>query len=198
MVLARALRSGKHWQRRLAFSMVSLLAAGLVVRAMIPAGQAPAALVTVGHIGMFPVGSVTHVELPTTFYDPMRRYDEQPAPLAIDQGSPAHLVMYLRTTLTRILPIPIGRVAPVPIFLVHDPKVGLLALYNRDPFRGCRAVWMGITRRFVDPCHGSEYTQTGKHLRGPAPRDLDRFTIVVTANGDVLVDVSSYQLGSSE
>jgi cytochrome b6-f complex iron-sulfur subunit len=76
--------------------------------------------------------------------------------------------------------------------LVHDPKAGFLALYNRDPFRGCRIAWMSITRRFVDPCHGSEYTQVGEHLRGPAPRDLDRFAVIVTAGGDVVVDVSAY------
>ena len=197
MDLALAIGPGRR-RRRLVFVVEALLIAGLSACAIVWADQGLGTPVTVGHTGMFPVGSVTPLDLATTFYDPMRRYAAEPPPLSISQAAPADIAAYGRAIAAHRLPLAIGRVAPVPIFLVHDPKAGFLAIYNRDPFRGCRIVWMGITRRFVDPCHGSEYTQVGEHLRGPAPRDLDRFTVVLMTDGSVVIDMSRPYAGSPD
>ena len=41
------------------------------------------------------------------------------------------------------------------------------------PHLGCRYSWVDAQSKFICPCHGSEYTNLGEHLAGPAPRGLD-------------------------
>jgi Rieske Fe-S protein len=41
------------------------------------------------------------------------------------------------------------------------------------PHLGCRYSWVDGQSKFICPCHGSEYTNLGEHLAGPAPRGLD-------------------------
>ena len=127
--------------------------------------------VNLGPAVQFPPGSVTALELPAAFNDPMYRLDGQHPP------------------------VPIGRVAPIPIFLVHDRANGFFALYNRDTHSGCRLSWFEALQVFADPCHGARYTRTGEYRGGPAPRGLDRFAVELTAAGDVIVDISAYQQG---
>ncbi len=84
-------------------------------------------------------------------------------------------------------------VSPVRIFLVHDPELGFLALYNRDPFRGCYVQWRLTEGLFIDPCLGSHYDRRGKHRRGPSWRGLDRFATTVKRVADetyVMVNLS--------
>ncbi len=37
---------------------------------------------------------------------------------------------------------------------------------------GCVVPWNGSENKFMCPCHGSQYDNTGKVVRGPAPRSL--------------------------
>ena len=83
----------------------------------------------------------------------------------------------------------------IPIFLVNDPAAGFLALHQRDPGSSCQVEWNEATQRFEDPCSGSKYARSGDYLEGPALRGLDRFAVVVTDAGEVLVDVSAFQVG---
>lgn len=92
-------------------------------------------------------------------------------------------------------PMMVDERSPVPIFLVHDPTEGFLALYNRDPYLGCHVTWVEASQRFMDPCHGGRYTLTGEYLEGPAPHGLDRFEIIVTSDEEVVVDVSQFLTG---
>jgi len=78
----------------------------------------------------------------------------------------------------------------VPIFLVNDPVAGFLALHRRDTRSNCLVQWEADSQRFEDPCQGSTYARSGEYLAGPAPRGLDRYTVVVTESGEVQVDVS--------
>jgi menaquinol-cytochrome c reductase iron-sulfur subunit len=41
------------------------------------------------------------------------------------------------------------------------------------PHLGCRYSWVDAQNRFICPCHGSEFTNIGQHIAGPAPRGLD-------------------------
>ena len=37
---------------------------------------------------------------------------------------------------------------------------------------GCVVPWQASENKFICPCHGSQYDNTGKVVRGPAPRSL--------------------------
>lgn len=41
------------------------------------------------------------------------------------------------------------------------------------PHLGCRYEWNAGQKRFICPCHGSQFTGQGEHVAGPAPRGLD-------------------------
>jgi menaquinol-cytochrome c reductase iron-sulfur subunit len=58
------------------------------------------------------------------------------------------------------LPYPIGYMG----FTIFSPIC---------PHLGCRYSWVDGQSKFICPCHGSEYTNLGEHLAGPAPRGLD-------------------------
>ena len=57
---------------------------------------------------------------------------------------------------------------------------GLVALYKVCVHLGCLYAWVDSTVRFECPCHGSKYQEDGTYIEGPAPRDLDRFRVVIT------------------
>ena len=57
---------------------------------------------------------------------------------------------------------------------------GLMALYKVCVHLGCLYAWVDSTVRFECPCHGSKYQADGTYIEGPAPRDLDRFRVVIT------------------
>lgn len=56
---------------------------------------------------------------------------------------------------------------------------GLMALYQRCVHLGCRVPWCATSQGFECPCHGSKYDSIGEYFGGPAPRNLDRFTVEV-------------------
>jgi cytochrome b6-f complex iron-sulfur subunit len=65
---------------------------------------------------------------------------------------------------------------------------GLVALYKVCVHLGCLYAWVDSTIRFECPCHGSKYQEDGTYVEGPAPRDLDRFRVVITDGQGTLVD----------
>ncbi len=64
---------------------------------------------------------------------------------------------------------------------------GLMALYKVCVHLGCLYAWVDSTVRFECPCHGSKYQEDGTYIEGPAPRDLDRFRVVITDGKGTLV-----------
>jgi len=61
---------------------------------------------------------------------------------------------------------------------------GVLALSATCTHLGCLFKWSDVNNRFECPCHGSKFQATGKYIEGPAPRNLDRFSVqVVGASG---------------
>jgi cytochrome b6-f complex iron-sulfur subunit len=64
---------------------------------------------------------------------------------------------------------------------------GVMALYQRCVHLGCRVPWCQPSQGFECPCHGSKYNGVGEYFAGPAPRNLDRFVVEVSAAGDLIV-----------
>jgi cytochrome b6-f complex iron-sulfur subunit len=64
---------------------------------------------------------------------------------------------------------------------------GVVALYKVCTHLGCLYNWNNQETKFICPCHGSEFQPNGQYIRGPAPRNLDRFVIQLeTPDGQVL------------
>ncbi|MEE4166261.1 MAG: Rieske (2Fe-2S) protein, partial [Desulfocapsaceae bacterium] len=71
-------------------------------------------------------------------------------------------------------------------WLVHDEH-GITALHSSCTHLDCRFNWDQQSRRFVCPCHGSEFGRDGLVLRGPATRSLDRFPVsIITETGSLV------------
>ena len=142
------------------------------------AGRESTTKVKIGEIDDFPPGSVTQIDLPTAFNDPDPPASGSETPGVVTQ-------------------VQVRLISPVPIFLVNDPSEGLIALYARDPHLGCGVTWIETEQRFLNPCHGEQYSQTGDWLEGPSTRNLDHFSVTVNQAGEIWVDVSTFQFGSA-
>jgi cytochrome b6-f complex iron-sulfur subunit len=58
---------------------------------------------------------------------------------------------------------------------------------------GCTPIWLSSENKFKCPCHGSGFRglpNAGINFEGPAPRPLERFKIVLSEDGQLLVDKS--------
>ena len=53
---------------------------------------------------------------------------------------------------------------------------------------GCTPNWLGPSKKFKCPCHGSGFKMTGINFEGPAPRPLERYRIVLADNGEIIID----------
>lgn len=65
------------------------------------------------------------------------------------------------------------------VYLHRNPEGTYTAVLTRCTHRGCQVEPTGD--RLACPCHGSQYTQTGEVLRGPAERALQRFEVTEDA-----------------
>jgi cytochrome b6-f complex iron-sulfur subunit len=77
--------------------------------------------------------------------------------------------------------------------------VNVRALYQRCPHLGCKPNPCLKNFWFECPCHGSRYDRLGiKALGaqyGPAPRSMDRFSVIVDGSGALSVDTLKITLG---
>ncbi|GAC1307908.1 MAG: hypothetical protein NVSMB21_12520 [Vulcanimicrobiaceae bacterium] len=65
------------------------------------------------------------------------------------------------------------------------------------PHLGCRYQWDGAQKRFICPCHGSQFGVQGEHLAGPAPRGLDPLPFR-DKNGQAEVTWIQYKSGQAD
>ena len=65
---------------------------------------------------------------------------------------------------------------------------GVMALWQRCVHLGCRVPVCDSSQGFECPCHGSKYNFHGEYQAGPAPRNLDRFSLAVSDSGKLLID----------
>jgi cytochrome b6-f complex iron-sulfur subunit len=67
---------------------------------------------------------------------------------------------------------------------------GFYALIAVCTHLGCSPNWLAAENKFKCPCHGSGFYRTGVNFEGPAPRPLERARIVLSDDGQILVDKS--------
>jgi cytochrome b6-f complex iron-sulfur subunit len=73
----------------------------------------------------------------------------------------------------------------------EDDGVGLMALWHRCVHLGCRVPECIPSQGFECPCHGSKYNAHGEYAAGPAPRNLDRFSVSVNGAGEFVIDTGT-------
>jgi cytochrome b6-f complex iron-sulfur subunit len=64
----------------------------------------------------------------------------------------------------------------------------MYALISVCTHLGCTPNWLSGEAKFKCPCHGSGFYSTGINFEGPAPRPLERARIVLSEDGQILVD----------
>jgi cytochrome b6-f complex iron-sulfur subunit len=75
---------------------------------------------------------------------------------------------------------------------------GFYALLSTCTHLGCTPNYLSAEGKFKCPCHGSGFRLTGINFEGPAPRPLERARVVLSDDGQLLVDKSrkfQYELG---
>ncbi len=69
-------------------------------------------------------------------------------------------------------------------FYLVRTAAGLLALHKVCTHLDCLLGWDEQNRRYLCPCHGSQFAVDGQMLSGPAERSLSRFVVrLTTADG---------------
>jgi menaquinol-cytochrome c reductase iron-sulfur subunit len=71
-------------------------------------------------------------------------------------------------------------------WVVKSGKGGVVAFSPQCTHLGCAYHWEAADKKFVCPCHTSEFALDGKVLSGPAPRPLDRLVSKVK-DGKLLI-----------
>jgi cytochrome b6-f complex iron-sulfur subunit len=75
---------------------------------------------------------------------------------------------------------------------------GFYAIISVCTHLGCTPNYLSAESKFKCPCHGSGFRLTGINFEGPAPRPLERARVVLSDDGQLLVDKSrkfQYELG---
>jgi cytochrome b6-f complex iron-sulfur subunit len=75
---------------------------------------------------------------------------------------------------------------------------GFYALLSTCTHLGCTPNYLSAEGKFKCPCHGSGFRLTGINFEGPAPRPLERARVVLSEDGQLLIDKSrkfQYELG---
>jgi cytochrome b6-f complex iron-sulfur subunit len=73
------------------------------------------------------------------------------------------------------------------IWIVKNTE-GIFALISICTHLGCTPNWLSNEQKFKCPCHGSGFYSSGINFEGPAPRPLERARIVLTDDGQILID----------
>jgi cytochrome b6-f complex iron-sulfur subunit len=72
---------------------------------------------------------------------------------------------------------------------LSNTEDGVMALYKVCTHLGCLYNWNSQEGKFICPCHGSQFQNNGTYITGPAPRNLDRFVVMLeTPDGQLLAE----------
>jgi len=77
-------------------------------------------------------------------------------------------------------------------FWLSNTEEGVSALYKVCTHLGCLYNWRDQETKFICPCHGSQFTDNGQFIQGPAPRSLDKFVVQVVdpTTGEIVAETS--------
>jgi len=90
------------------------------------------------------------------------------------------------------------------IWVVRTPDdivahaAGFYAIISTCTHLGCTPNYLSAESKFKCPCHGSGFRLTGINFEGPAPRPLERARVVLSDDGQILIDKArkfQYELG---
>jgi cytochrome b6-f complex iron-sulfur subunit len=76
------------------------------------------------------------------------------------------------------------------VFIVRAKEGYFYALSAVCTHLGCITNWKSDDGIIACPCHGSKFDKEGRKIAGPAPRPLQRFSIVLDEQGQIVVDKS--------
>ncbi len=74
---------------------------------------------------------------------------------------------------------------PTYIIVKEDKTIASYGLSAVCTHLGCVVPWNSSEDKFICPCHGSQYDNTGKVVRGPAPLSLALANAAVTENDTI-------------
>lgn len=83
------------------------------------------------------------------------------------------------------------------VWIVRDEGI-MYALIAICTHLGCPPNWLPAEEKFKCPCHGSGYYKSGVNFEGPTPRPLERASISIGDDGQIIVDkgrVFQYEKG---
>jgi cytochrome b6-f complex iron-sulfur subunit len=72
----------------------------------------------------------------------------------------------------------------------YDGQPMIYAIKSVCTHLGCTPNWLEAEQKFKCPCHGSGFYKDGINFEGPAPRPLERYSISLADDGQLLVDKS--------
>ena len=73
------------------------------------------------------------------------------------------------------------------VWVVRNDE-GIYALSTVCTHLGCTPNWLEVEQKYKSPCHGSGFRKTGINFEGPAPRPLERHSIFLASDGQMIVD----------
>ncbi|HZV13478.1 MAG TPA: Rieske (2Fe-2S) protein, partial [Candidatus Kapabacteria bacterium] len=73
------------------------------------------------------------------------------------------------------------------VMVMREQDGSFAALDLKCTHAGCIVHWQPNQKIFKCPCHGGEYDATGKVIKGPPPRPLNRLQVAVNNHGDITV-----------
>lgn len=74
------------------------------------------------------------------------------------------------------------------VFIVRAKEGYFYAVSAVCPHLGCIANWKSEEGVIACPCHGSKFDREGNVLEGPAPRPLQRLSVSLDEQGQLMVD----------
>lgn len=76
---------------------------------------------------------------------------------------------------------------PTYVVVTDDGEIASYALNAVCTHLGCVVPWNASQDKFICPCHGSQYDESGKVVRGPAPLSLALVNAEVDESGKVVL-----------